>query len=92
MCVWGCVGMGEIPACTLPAPYSGGISMARTYNNHVSPGAIILGEVFNTGKSEGWSGPIEEREQLEVRLEPFGVIYTCDMRGTWEHRRRRDHD
>ena len=66
--------------------------MTRSYSDHASPGAIILAEVFNTGRSEGWSGSIEEREHLEARLKPFGVIYTCDMRGVWEHQERRPHD
>ncbi len=59
--------------------------MSRKYRDHISPGTVILGEVFDTGKSEGWAGSIEEREQLQARLKPFGVIYTCDLRGTWKH-------
>ena len=66
--------------------------MSRNYSDYASPGAVILSEVYETGKSEGWSGSIEEREQLEARLQPFHVIYTCDMRGTWEHAQRRKHD
>jgi hypothetical protein len=65
--------------------------MTRKYSDHISPGAIILGEIFDTGTSEGWAGSIEERERLEARLKPFGVVYTCDLRGTWEHAESRTH-
>jgi hypothetical protein len=60
--------------------------MSRRYmvtNNLRMTAGLIAQEVVHEGKSDGWSGTIEERDQVASILKPFGIQYVDDMTGTW---------
>ena len=56
----------------------------RKYREVENPEVEILKEVVLHGKSQGWSGSIEERDAVIKKLAEFNVFYVCDFTGTWE--------
>jgi hypothetical protein len=58
--------------------------MARQSRSPRGDAAAILQEVVLTGQSSGWSGEIEQRDEVSGILAGFGVVYTDDLWGTWE--------
>lgn len=62
------------------------VTAARKYSNNPSRDASeIAAEVVYSGRSRGWSGDIEQLEQLEEMLGRFNIGYTDDMYGDWEY-------
>jgi hypothetical protein len=59
----------------------------RKYSEFDEPEKIIMVEVMSHGKSEGWSGTIEERITVQNILGAFNVHYTDDISGTWSLRK-----
>lgn len=61
--------------------------MSRRYfkGHPLNDASDIASEVVLTGKSEGWCGDLEDLEEVKKVLRPFNIVYTDDMRGTWEH-------
>lgn len=46
--------------------------------------ATIAEEVIRSGQSTDWaSRTLEEFEAVRAILEPRGIAYVCDFRGTW---------
>ena len=56
----------------------------RKYREVKSPEVKILKEVALYGKSQGWSGSIEELNTLVKKLAEFNAFYVCDFTGTWK--------
>jgi hypothetical protein len=61
--------------------------MAKKYREFQDPAGVILMDVYAHGKSEGWSGSLEELEQVKTKLAPFNVKYVDDFFGVWAIRK-----
>jgi len=46
--------------------------------------AIIVADIVQNKKSEGWSGTTDELKLVKEMMYNFNVIYTDDFNGTWE--------
>lgn len=46
--------------------------------------AIIVADIVQNKKSEGWSGTEDELKLVKEMMYNFNVIYTDDFNGTWE--------
>lgn len=46
--------------------------------------AIIVADIVQFKKSEGWSGTTEELKLVKEMMYKFNVVYTNDFNGTWE--------
>ena len=46
--------------------------------------AIIVADIVQNKKSEGWSGTTDELKLVKEMMYKFNVIYTDDFNGTWE--------
>ena len=47
---------------------------------------IILSEIVDQNKSVGWSGNIDDKNQIAEYLDKFNVHYSCDFTGTWKNK------
>jgi len=59
----------------------------RSYSNYSSMrdcAAEIVRDCILYGRSDGWSGSLEDLEKLEEICGRFNVIYADDFRGSWE--------
>lgn len=58
---------------------------ARLYDARLprESAASIAYEVVCDGVSEGWSGSHESLAAVQAILEPRGIVYFDDMRGSW---------
>ena len=58
----------------------------RKYSNYSikTCASLIVQDIIDTNKSEGWSGNLDDLEQLKILLEKFNVYYVDDFLGTWE--------
>jgi hypothetical protein len=59
--------------------------MSRKYRESNNPKLEIITDVALRGKSEGWSGSLEELELLKAELAKFNIFYICDFRGAWKN-------
>jgi len=48
--------------------------------------ALIAEEVIQHGKSTGWSGSLEEKDEVAEILEQYNIHYTDDASGEWGFR------
>jgi len=46
--------------------------------------AIIVADIVQNKKSEGWSGTTEELKLVKEMMYKFNVVYTDDFNGTWK--------
>ena len=46
--------------------------------------ADIARDCILKGKSDGWSGKLEDLETLSSILKPYNILYVDDFHGTWE--------
>jgi len=46
--------------------------------------AIIIADIVQFKKSEGWSGTTDELKLVKDMMYKFNVVYTDDFNGTWE--------
>lgn len=46
--------------------------------------SLIVQDIIHKNKSEGWSGDLNDLEQLKILLEKFNVYYVDDFLGIWE--------
>ena len=51
---------------------------------------IIVSEVIQSGKSDGWQGSLDELSQIKNILSKFNIFYVDDFVGEWAHRQRRE--
>lgn len=58
----------------------------RRYSNYYSPrkcAAEIAMECVLNGKSDMWSGSLEDRDAIAKILNPINIFYTDDFFGEW---------
>ena len=60
----------------------------RKYSNYSikTCASLIVQDIIDTNKSEGWSGNLDDLEQLKILLEKFNVYYVDDFLGIWERK------
>lgn len=60
--------------------------MGRKYRDYgvEEAASIILLECVRSGKSTGWSGTLEELEEIKILCQKFNVKYVNDLLGEWK--------
>lgn len=60
----------------------------RKYSNYSikTCASLIVQDIIDTNKSEGWSGNLDDLEELKTLLEKFNVYYVDDFFGRWERK------